>query len=286
MAATSGNLPASKPKIVIDDLVSKCPERDIIFKPTTEDGSSIVDAVKQIIALTTAAAIEAAAVKGPPPHKKYSSRVDALWLHLGTVNAVLIALGKRIPHDQQSKLVEFTAHLQQARVSDPTNVGILSFEGRRVWLDMPYLSRNFADVSLRDSGDCMIDQRNIDFANLTAFLAQLAEIKFMTYHESIDWNLFSLQCIFREDHQVTKQDIRVACMWLIYAPEKVWTDIQLGRKIDIPVKINQFKPEFWPKWKEFLQGLLDRPTDAAKDQDIQDLMQRALQSMNNTEATK
>ncbi|CAG9991121.1 unnamed protein product [Clonostachys byssicola] len=247
----------------------------------TEDAFSAADAVDETVALTKAAASEAAS---SPKTNGY----DALWIHADTVTALIIALGSRLPHSEQSKLVDFTVRLGQDIVSHPTNGTVLRLkepDDAQFWTGMPRLAINLAEVWLRNSGVTSEDEsRNQDFVNLSAFYAQLAEVKFQNFQGDISWSLPRLTCMFDETRQVTRQDVRVACMWLIYAPKKVLLDVQLRRKENRQVRFNQFKPEFWPQWKQFLQDCQQKPSSEISDKETQDLITKALDSMGKAEA--
>lgn len=71
-----------------------------------------------------------------------------------------------------------------------------------------------------------VEEQNRHFENCTAYVAQLFEIGFSFYRESMDWNYSHLTRVFGTD-QPTRLDIRLVCFWFIYAPSKVWLDVQV-----------------------------------------------------------
>lgn len=77
-----------------------------------------------------------------------SSTDNALYRHASNVSLTIHALSKRIPHNQQSKLVEFCIRLQQVTVPDPTNGGVLEYKGQVFWSQMPQMSITLAEYQL------------------------------------------------------------------------------------------------------------------------------------------
>ncbi|CAH0046431.1 unnamed protein product [Clonostachys solani] len=125
--------------------------------------------------------------------------------------------------------------------------------------------------------------KNRDFANLVAFFAQLAEVKFETFFEDVSWSLPQLTYLFKVNDPVTEQDVRVACMWLIHAPMKIWSDIEL-RLRDDELEL-QYEPEFWPRWKQCLQDHQQTLSDKGPVNETRDLVKCALDGMDKVEAT-
>ncbi|CAH0048204.1 unnamed protein product [Clonostachys solani] len=235
----------------------------------TQDDFPTASAVDEIVSLTRVASVEAAA--------------DALYAHADLVSAILVALAKRIPHDQQSKLVDFTVRLGNTTVPDPTGEGVLFLRDGvdmiPFWSGMPRFSINLAEEWLKGPGiDPEETLKNLDWGNLVAFYAQLSEAKFWRLFEQTGWNHGHLTQLFEED--VIRQDVVVACMWLIHAPKKIWTDIQRRRKHLKEI----FELDLWSRWKKYLQDYQQKLVDDGSDEELQSLISGSLDSMNTTEA--
>ncbi|CAH0000083.1 unnamed protein product [Clonostachys byssicola] len=260
MASTSES-PELCPADAINDLVSPCPTREILLRMVNQDDVSTLSAVEEIVVLTRAA-----------------SETDTLSGHANIVTATLIALAKRIPHDLQSKLVEFTVRLGQTTLPDLTEGGELCFLAGRTpvsfWSEMPDFKDRLADEWLRHSrvthDDPLMD---FDHANLVAFYAQLGTLKFQGLDHAIDWDHPHLRQIYRKI-SLSSQDVRVACMWFIYSPRKAWADVNVNSD-------DGSHPRLWRSWKNILRNYQFSDDD---DSDLQISVARALDSMNKTEA--
>lgn len=100
----------------------------------TKNDVSAASAVDEIVTLSSTTAA--------------SSADNALYRHGSNVSLTIHALSKRIPHSQQSKLVEFCIRLQQVTVPDPTNGGVLEYKGQVFWSQMPQMSITLAEYQL------------------------------------------------------------------------------------------------------------------------------------------
>ncbi|CAG9977812.1 unnamed protein product [Clonostachys byssicola] len=257
--ATASENQAPKPVLSIDDFINQCPPREILLRMASQDDFSTESAVEEIVALTRAAAVEAAAAA-----ERAEQQNNALLRHADIVTAIIIAL---------------------AVVPDPTEGGILHLKDGLAttpfWSGMPRFSINLAEEALRGPGIPSEDiLKSLDWANLVAFFAQLAELKFWDLFEDTSWDFAHLTQLFEEEEEVTKQDVRVACMWFIHASKKVWTDVQLRRSDDEDF----FEPEFWPRWKQSLQGYQKKLSVDIANKDLQRLISCSLESINKTEA--
>ncbi|CAH0053547.1 unnamed protein product [Clonostachys solani] len=250
------------PEITIDDFINPHPSREILLRMVNRDDVSTVSAVEEIVALTRAA-----------------GQNDTLSGHANIVTATLIALAKRIPYDQQSKLVEFAVRLAQTTVPDPTEGGVLCFHigsGRiPFWSRMPQFSEHLSEEWLRNFRVTHDDRlRNLDYANLVAFYAQLADIKFQDLSYNSSWDNPQLRQL-HNNNELTRQDVRVGCMWFIHAPKKAWLDIHI-------VNDDGSHPELWRRWKQYLQDY--QFSDDGSDAEFQRVVWCALESMDRTEA--
>lgn len=256
-----------------------------------QDDVSTVSAVEKIVVLTEAA-----------------SQTDTLSGHANIVTATLIALAKRIPHDKQSKLVEFTVRLGQTIVPDPTEGGELCFHAGITkipfWSGMPEFSEHLSTEWLRNCKwprhTVAVNHRrrnllpwwspfsnfllarvthrsrlgNLDYANLVAFYAQLANVKFRNLHYDSSWDNPQLRQMYNKT-SLSSQDVRVACMWFIHSPRKAWADIHITSD-------DGSHPKLWRAWKRHLREY--QFSDDGSDAELQIYVARALDNMNKTEA--
>lgn len=74
------------------------PERDIVIQAATQNDLPVAQAVEEIARLTAAAAAP-------------SSAQNALYMHAIHVSVTIHNLAMRIPHNQQSKLIDFVVRL-------------------------------------------------------------------------------------------------------------------------------------------------------------------------------
>ncbi|VUC21204.1 unnamed protein product [Clonostachys rosea] len=274
MASAVGVTSVSESRALIDDMRTNCPEAALLVKMINRDDFSAAQAVDQILPLTKAAADEAFRTRDQ--HGPYHA--DALWLHADTVGANIVALARRVPHGQQSKLVDFVLHLQKTTVPDSNRGGNLQLDGAIFWADMPEMSLKLSEYQ------SMVHENKQHFENCHAFVAQLSEIAFQRYSEVIGWNVYPMTRVLEDDYVLSREHVRLLCIWLIYAPNKVWSDAQQRRSRKTGTTVREFKPEFWSQWKELLQNCQKTPSPETSDQDTQALLRRALGSISKIEA--
>ncbi|CAH0020805.1 unnamed protein product, partial [Clonostachys rhizophaga] len=95
-----------------------------MIQAVTQNDLPVAKAVEEIARLTTVAAVS-------------SSAKNVLCMHAMHVSFTIHNLAMRIPHNQQSKLIDFVVRLQQVAVPDPSTGGILQLENEDFWSDMP-----------------------------------------------------------------------------------------------------------------------------------------------------
>ncbi|CAG9983668.1 unnamed protein product [Clonostachys byssicola] len=255
-------------------------EGEVIVDMITQDDYSVARAVEAITALTSAAA-SPTAVSSPDDQTD-----DPLYNHADNVADTIHGLSRRLRYDRQSKLIDFCVQLQQQTVTDPTGAGVVKDSYRMsFWTDMPEIGMKMADYFTIGSDVGDVDGDGHQLENFTAWLARLSEMGFLAYNKGITWSHPALTCIFQKKYQATAEDVRVMCMWFIYAPKKVWTDTQKRRahKAGWPRKTEGFEPEHWPKWKQFLQDCQVSSLEELADEYTQELTRLALKSIDKFE---
>ncbi|CAH0045596.1 unnamed protein product [Clonostachys solani] len=288
-------LPLVMPVTPYDDLHFD-PEGQIIIEMMTNDEVSTAITVDKIVALTSTLA-------------ETSSKID-LDQHTSNVTLTILALSMRVPHDKQSKLVDFCFRLHLHTIPDPINGGALSLWGLDgvFWSKWPQLEFIAAMYDLTGflgeihAGDFQ------SYQNYTAWRAQLSELGFSLWKEELSLAYMHLMAVFSHnyDHSERREFVRLMCMWFIYAPNKIWLDVQLRRRspntnLD---KTDGFQRCFWPCWKKFLKGCQESKVNEDEealsndegdnievasaqdvlDEDTQELIRRALENMEKVEA--
>ncbi|CAH0023584.1 unnamed protein product [Clonostachys rhizophaga] len=231
------------------------PEGQVIINVVTKNDVSAASAVEEIVTLSSVTAA--------------SSADNALYRHASNVSLTIHALSMRIPHNQQSKLVEFCIRLQQVTVPDPTNGG---YKGQVFWSQMPQMSITLAEYQLTRAPTGSNEGASYNYENCTAWRAQLSELGFCHYKEDISWNYDHVTRVFQHNYKPTRkrEDVRLMCMWFIYAPQKVWLDFQLHRKRENRYlhKTEEFQSWLWPSWKDFLEDCQKLPSEDSEDEDM------------------
>ncbi|VUC33285.1 unnamed protein product [Clonostachys rosea] len=247
------------------------PEGEILFHLITGNDFSVAEAVEEITAQTAIAAA--------------SSANEALGTHALNVANAIHELAMLLTPDEQSKLIDFVTHLQQVTVPDHKNGGELEDDDECFWTDMPQMSLILADYHASGASYDTEEEQDRHFQNCTAYVAQLSEVRFSFYGKNISWNYSHLQRPVTKENP-TRMDVSLMCIWLIYAPKKVWLDVQLRRSSQNEMYPQQFLPEHWPQWKQFLQRVQQAPSEIFADRETQQLVGRALDSMEKTEAAE
>ncbi|CAG9951322.1 unnamed protein product [Clonostachys rosea f. rosea IK726] len=234
------------------------PEGQVIINMVTKNDVSAASAVDEIVTLSSTTAA--------------SSADNALYRHGSNVSLTIHALSKRIPHSQQSKLVEFCIRLQQVTVPGPTNGGVLEYKGQVFWSQMPQMSITLAEYQLTRAPTGSNEDASYSYKNFTAWRAQLSELGFCHYKEDISWNYDHPTRVFQQNYKPTRkrEDVRLMCMWFIYAPQKVWLDFQLRRKRKNSYlhTTEEFQSWFWPSWKDYLEDCQKVPSEDSEDEDM------------------
>ncbi|CAG9977308.1 unnamed protein product [Clonostachys byssicola] len=237
-----------------------------------QDTISTAQAVEEVTALTTAVG---------------DAEYSTLQRHSSAVTGCIIRAARLLTPDQQSKLIDFTQRLQRVTIPRPHDGGVLALGGgdevEEFWSGMPMLSLHLADYHAAVPRFGTQEENDRYFENCTAFVAQLSEAGFLNWKEDLGWSYGALTSILNVNRNVRKKDMRLACIWLIYAPAKLWLNIQLNHTRKYLNVVEKFTPEHWPKWKQVLQDCQNASSEEFSDKDTQELIKRALDSMDKTE---
>ncbi|CAG9997970.1 unnamed protein product [Clonostachys byssicola] len=248
--------------IVMDE--PACPELDVIMRMINDPSFTIDQAIDEICGLTAAASTE----DFQAGHARRS-----LYQHSGRIQMILQNLAVTIPHYRQSRLIKFVLRLEKSTVPDPNRSGIVGDGEDIFWTSVPSFAENLVRlmVELNDNGEFDPAQEN-----LAAFLAQLFEAGYRGCPMVPDWTyaytVAALQNGFRPD----KRNVRMFCIWLIYANKKLWLDTQGSHEL--------FRPEYWERWRALLLDWQSSKPDWFSDEDTQMLIMRALDTMGITQA--
>uniref|UniRef100_A0A8H7N1L7 Uncharacterized protein n=1 Tax=Bionectria ochroleuca TaxID=29856 RepID=A0A8H7N1L7_BIOOC len=234
-------------------------EFEIIRRMMDQDDFSVNEAINQV---TTRATV-------------LSQDARELEIHANDIADSMFDYALKTHHSQQSKLVNFITILQKTSIPHPDGgVATHPWSGA-FWTDLPLIGMTWADYSASYAPeDSTNDSRgNEEYENFMAFVAQLSEIGVGRLNVTTQWSYKSLCEIFEEDNGgPTRVQVRVACIWFIYAPQKVWNDALLGRTY----RENSFQVDSWVRWRKFLE---ESQTAAWLDEDTQELLRCALLNM-------
>ncbi|CAH0048898.1 unnamed protein product [Clonostachys solani] len=254
--------------IVMDE--PACLERNVIMRMINDHSFTIDQAIHEICDLTAAASAEdfqaSTSSETGVAHR-------SLHRHSGRVQWILQNLAVAVPHDRQSRLIEFILRLEKSTVPDPNRGGIVG-DGKDIfWTSVPSFSRNLVRlmVELNDNGEFDPAQEN-----LAAFLAQLFEAGYSGCERVLDWTYAYTAAVFQTGFTPDKRNVRMFCIWLIYANRKLWLDTQGPNRL--------FRQEFWEGWRALLLDCQSSNQDWCSDEDTQMLMMRALDCMHITQA--
>jgi hypothetical protein len=136
------------------------------------------------------------------------------------------------------------------------------------------------------------------WANLNAFIAQLTQASDIFYEPPNDklhaldksvhgmWTM--LKAFEDEEHPpetlVNTSSMRGACMWFIYASDRLWEHIQLGRTYSSPSSKTSLKGKDWDgfgreRWDFWVQGLENAKAAGTGDDEMKKLLDDAVASV-------
>ncbi|KAF2188500.1 hypothetical protein K469DRAFT_660198 [Zopfia rhizophila CBS 207.26] len=189
----------------------------------------------------------------------------------------------RTAPSQQTALVEFLRKLQQQKVTDPATGQQLKYDedyNKTVWTEVPNFGITVADDWNFDATDpSPTSEEATRYENKTAFFAQLTASPANSVPDPenapgpFDFSLYALWA-FREAFEFSKEpraptitSLRAACYWVIYAADRLWANVQMGR--DFRHKSSGSNPADegdayrkkgwvgfnWERWGVWVQGL-------------------------------
>ncbi|CAH0022362.1 unnamed protein product [Clonostachys rhizophaga] len=276
MAEEGTAIPLVMPITPYDDLhVDFNPESQIITEMMTSDEISSAITVDKIVTLTCTLAA--------------TSSGSDLDQHALNVSHTLLAIAMRVPHDKQSKLVDFCFRLRLHTTPDPINGGALSSLGQDedLWSKWPHLEHVVKEYEWSTSVYESELSDNQIYQNYTAWRAQLYELGFFIRAEEADYTYIHLTWVLGRnyDHLKRRQSVRLMCMWFIYAPNKICLDVPFLQ--GSPLLSQLFGGHFWQSWRDFFKGcqeLQGLGSQDLLDEDTQELIRRALENMEEVEA--
>ncbi|KAJ6439402.1 NAD-dependent epimerase/dehydratase family protein [Purpureocillium lavendulum] len=248
---------------------------------------SVAEAIRQFSGLTYDAIANGSL---NPQNETYSTFPGKTW-------ESLIEVAMRTPPEKQTKLAEFAVQVQKTTVTDPKTGGMMKHDGALLWAEMPALDLTVwdqwesIDTHERDRKERPEDLRRQE--RFIALIAQISSAATIDYSKQsvhdLDFTTYSqgaFNIAFKTigDHVPTDSDIRTACIWLTYAPQRIWANIHYGKVYGdqhftagaVYVQGN------WDSWKENLQRL----KKSCRDQEICEMLRVALEKMQATETSR
>ncbi|KAE8386312.1 hypothetical protein BDV23DRAFT_175564 [Aspergillus alliaceus] len=211
------------------------------------------------------------------------------------VSLALLELAQRLGPAKHGKLVEFVSLLQKEIVINPSTGEPLQTQGDVLFADLPSLGYTELTTWYEFGGDYRGNpsdpktkpKERERWVKLNAFIAQLsqaADIRYPPSGETFDMHCMdkSLHAIwtmqFALEHEMHTPEALVdtaameaACVWFIYAADRLWANVQHSRMYDVSAGAgsNRFKErgwngytrERWELWHECLQDAKGACTD-------------------------
>ncbi|GJN73957.1 hypothetical protein PLICBS_008041 [Purpureocillium lilacinum] len=223
------------------------PQYKLLDNLAKKHNASVDDALEEFTAL--AAAAKTSDVKAP------------LGVFPWNTWQSLIEIAKRTVPEKQTKMVEFVIQLEKKRMDDAETGEQMRHEGELLWTGLPALGYTVADAWQEfDPKDPKATHYQHDrWENMIALLAQLSAASRANYTSSevtdVDFSPLATHAFHQafEESSPTDPIIRTACMWLIYAPTRLWANIQHKRVFNPNHNELVLTMEMWNIWAEGLR---------------------------------
>ncbi|KAI1115950.1 hypothetical protein F5Y14DRAFT_408736 [Nemania sp. NC0429] len=189
--------------------------------------------------------------------------------HAYHIALCLIEIAKRTAPQSQAKLVESVVCLQKYSLVDEQTSDPVRQDGYLVWSELPALGYTAADEwNAVDVLDPSVSADEIRlYENFIAFLAQLTAAAPADYDNpkigEMDFSLWSLRA-FKDAFDKTgkavaapEAAVRVAALWVIYAAERLWANIEHGRVFGRRGTDDEtvMTREMWDSWQRGFQEM-------------------------------
>ncbi|ORY61460.1 uncharacterized protein BCR38DRAFT_467420 [Pseudomassariella vexata] len=234
------------------------------------------------------------------------------------VSLALLELVQRLEPAKHCKLVDFVSDLQKQTGTDPSTGESLKIQGETLFTDLPSLGYTELETWCEFGGDPRNDpcdpnmkpeqqQRWVKLNAFTAQLTQAAEVQHTSPNEGynvhpMDKSLRALWTISKaleaEKHPpetlVNTAALQAACMWFVYAADRLWANVQNGRTYPESAGAGSPNPKYagkgWngfvrERWDVWEQGLRDA-NHACTDEGAKKLIEDALTHMEQAMAGK
>ncbi|KAF2797476.1 hypothetical protein K505DRAFT_269393 [Melanomma pulvis-pyrius CBS 109.77] len=248
--------------------IEKEQEFQILIALVQQPYNAPADALKQILNLT-------AALQNTNPSSSEDSQGSLGHVH-NTASSVL-EIATRTAPEQQDKLLAFVNQLQKRTVINQKTGEPARYDGDLLWTELPAFGYVFGDeLNSKDA----LDSKNTPeekqrLENLNAFIAQLTASSTTVYSDFSLWARIALRSAFGPwDIPVasTHYAVRVACLWYIYAADKLWAKVQ-------EKEVSDWNKAYWDRYK---QGLVDSEAKI-RNQATRQLIEKALVQLRRSE---
>ncbi|OJJ72502.1 hypothetical protein ASPBRDRAFT_123207 [Aspergillus brasiliensis CBS 101740] len=200
------------------------------------------------------------------------------------------------PAAQQRNLIDFIIQLQHVEIIDPATGQSPTAIDLKLWTQLPYLEVYLADMygfRYRSQYAQQVDedpQKEYppsdlqEWENRNAFMAQItAKADHLRHPMDVSlYALYSCRSAFECD-QLIEEAVRTACIWYIYAGQRVWENCQIKRVYgddDDPPPRRRFNMKKWRLWKDGLKAAQrEFPREST-----QEMLRKALEEVEKAEA--
>ncbi|KAK2768747.1 hypothetical protein FQN54_000603 [Arachnomyces sp. PD_36] len=276
-------------------------EFKILSKIANEADATVDDALEQVVSLSmTALALHGPDSSQGAPYTDYKTSL------------ALLELAQRLEPAKHAKLVEFVSKLQKRTATDSAG-NPLKTQGSTLWTDLPSLGYTELETWVEYGGNPrnnpmdpkMDPEHQKRWAKLNAFIAQLSQAADIHYEppgaplniHPMDKSLhaaWTMQKAFEDGEHppetlIHTAVIPAACFWFIYGSDRLWANVQNGRKYDKNYGAGQgskysekdwagFERERWDVWEQGLQAAKGACT-ATENVEVKGLIEDALAQM-------
>ncbi|OJI88934.1 hypothetical protein ASPTUDRAFT_49851 [Aspergillus tubingensis CBS 134.48] len=201
------------------------------------------------------------------------------------------------PPDQQDKLIDFIFELQRTKVIDPVTGEEPTAVDQKIWTEVPYLSIYLTDCyyfNFKPEYARQVDedpQKEYppsdlqEWENRNAFMAHLTRrVEYLCHIlDASLYAFYSCRSAF-EEGPLIEEAVRTACIWYMYAGQRVWENCQVGRLFgdEDQTPRRDMHMDRWRLWKD---GLKTAQREFTRES-TQEMIRKALEEVEKAEHGK
>ncbi|RAH52068.1 hypothetical protein BO85DRAFT_472921 [Aspergillus piperis CBS 112811] len=201
------------------------------------------------------------------------------------------------PADEQDKLIDFIFELHRTKVIDPATGEEPTAVDLKLWTEVPYLSIYLTDFYYFNFTPEYARQVDEDpqkeyppsdlqeWENRNSFMAHLTRrAEYLCHYlDASLYAFYSCRSAF-EEGPLIEEAVRTACIWYIYAGQRVWENCQAGRLFgdEDQTPRRDMHMDRWRLWKDGLRAAQrEFPREST-----QEMIRKALEEIKKAEHEK